>query len=355
MRGRELKGAGGEGAHKIPPRLRNINWEGEAPWTGAQQIIRKLYESDKGRDEPPSTEEGQSEAKKIKKFRKELRRVPLESYVTTPRPGIGHNRPPLTREEAFHKLADDQRGLPERAMLKLGHRTSGVLPYLAEHVGDLTHRMSENFAHLKGGRGTVKEKVDKTVRALNIPYGFEKEHDENLRSNYKFEVEHGRMTVPFDVFKQKVDSDLAKYANEHKKLKVYNRPQWFAREAAVALGEQNFNRARRMLRLLKDIVDNEDAYNQAVRFYHAPGFKSPTEKRKKERPESGVTTDVTSEHYHQVPYDRLFKEEKGSILEKIRFEKALKEIQEKRRTPSPKKGGGSVMMRNPYDYQPRAI
>ena len=300
------------------------------------------------------TNVGEQEWLENRRFRQAVEKAQkLEERLE--RPGIGHNRPPLTREEAFHKLADDQRGLPERAMLKLGHRTSGVLPYLAEHVGDLTHRMSENFAHLKGGRGTVKEKVDKTVRALNIPYGFEKEHDENLRSNYKFEVEHGRMTVPFDVFKQKVDSDLAKYANEHKKLKVYNRPQWFAREAAVALGEQNFNRARRMLRLLKDIVDNEDAYNQAVRFYHAPGFKSPTEKRKKERPESGVTTDVTSEHYHQVPYDRLFKGEKGSILEKIRFEKALKEIQEKRRTPSPKKGGGSVMMRNPYDYQPRAI
>ena len=89
MRGRELKGAGGEGAHKIPPRLRNINWEGEAPWTGAQQIIRKLYESDKGRDEPPSTGKRQSEDKKIKKFRKELRRVPLGSYVTTPRQGGG--------------------------------------------------------------------------------------------------------------------------------------------------------------------------------------------------------------------------------------------------------------------------
>ena len=197
------------------------------------------------------------------------------------------------REKAFSELAYNQRGAPEIAMLGVQDKMSGgVVPYIAEHIGDLTHRMSEKFDFLKGSRGTVSEKVDKTLRILESQYGFEKEHAENLRANYKFRVEKGRINIPFDIFKEEVDDALAKYANEHKQLRVYNRPQWLAREASVAIGEQNFDRARKLLRSLKKIVDDEGVYAHAISTYK-PGVS--------------------------------------------------------------KKHGGSVIMKNPYDYQPRAI
>ena len=62
----------------------------------------------------------------------------------------------VAKEKAFFELADSQRGTPEQAMLKVTRLIGGgVYGYVAEHVGDLTHRMSENFKFLKGGKENV--------------------------------------------------------------------------------------------------------------------------------------------------------------------------------------------------------
>lgn len=48
------------------------------------------------------------------------------------------------RSIAFKELAEAQRGVPELAMLDVQRaNVGGVLSYVVEHVGDLTHRMCQ--------------------------------------------------------------------------------------------------------------------------------------------------------------------------------------------------------------------
>ena len=94
----------------------------------------------------------------------------------------------MEKNDKFNELAQAQRGEPENAMLRCQmHPLGGGVHTLAlEHVGDLTHRMSENFAFLQGQYGNVKEKVDKTLNWLNSGYGFRREMFENMQKNYDF-------------------------------------------------------------------------------------------------------------------------------------------------------------------------
>ena len=169
-------------------------------------------------------------------------------------------------EVRFQQLADNQHfGLPERKMEAVQFTNGGgVLNFVVEHVGDLTHRMAEKFNYLNGSRSTVQDKVDKTLRHLERPYGFEKEHQENLEVNHRVRAEKNP-DYTFEEHKAAVDQSLNDYADEHAKLEVYNRPQYLAREAAVALGRQDFDRARYMLNNLKKIVDDPARYDAAVR------------------------------------------------------------------------------------------
>lgn len=68
----------------------------------------------------------------------------------------------------------------------------------------------------------------------------------------------------FEEYRTEVDQSLSDYADEHSKLEVYNRPQYLAREAAVAVGRQDFDRARYMLNQLKSLADNPSQYAVAV-------------------------------------------------------------------------------------------
>lgn len=172
------------------------------------------------------------------------------------------------QEEAFDLLADDQRGLPERAMLVVQHASgSGVLNFVVEHVGDITHRMSEKFPYLRGSYGTVKDKVEKTLRALTSGYGFAKEHNENMVSNSRYRK------IPLTEYKDKIDKALRRYEIEHSQLKVYNEPQKWARDAAIALGAQDWDGAILYLSKLKNILQDEDQYKDAVSQYNPQGFK----------------------------------------------------------------------------------
>jgi hypothetical protein len=146
---------------------------------------------------------------------------------------------PVSVVKAFDDLASAQRGRPERAMgaaqWALG---GGVLSFAIEHTGDLTHRGWDAFhvARLDAGYEYMYDKVEKVLRTLTRPYGFRREHAENMRGNKN------------DM--QKVRNRLKIYAEEHKKLPVFNRMQWLSREAAVALGEGRFEMAAEYLEIL---------------------------------------------------------------------------------------------------------
>ena len=106
----------------------------------------------------------------------------------------------------------------------------GVLNGVVEHVGDLTHRMTEMVRHGNLGYENVEPKVRRTLRALTSGYGFVREHEENMRSNAK------SRGISLEEHTGRVDRALALYADEHAKLPVFNDAQLHAREAAVSLG-----------------------------------------------------------------------------------------------------------------------
>ena len=144
----------------------------------------------------------------------------------------------------FTEMAQTQRGAPERAMLRVQKaNVGGVLSPVVEHVGDLTHRIAE---HVGDARRVYKDavltdivldKAEKTKRWLDHPYGFRREHEENLRAN----AHYSDMT--YEAFKARVDKALEKYLYEHMGVPTYNEPQFLCRRAAIQVGKQEFEMA----------------------------------------------------------------------------------------------------------------
>ena len=158
-----------------------------------------------------------------------------------------------SREERFRELGDSQHeGEPERRMLKVQTvNGGGVLNPVVEHAGDLTHRMTEfpDDESYKSGFTFVKPKVDRIHRQLHHEYGFEKEMEQNTKNN----VKHTGLTEK--EFRERLDKSLAKYADAHRKLKVYNEVQLLSRELAVAIGEKRWDDARSIVDELKSHTD----------------------------------------------------------------------------------------------------
>jgi hypothetical protein len=150
-----------------------------------------------------------------------------------------------TREK-FQEIATLQRGEPEDAMQRVQMvMEGGVLNPLVEHVGDLTHRMTERVTFEYAGYVYVADKVEKTLRWLKSPYGFEKEMEENIRNNARFR------DVPEDEYRQRVYNALDKYAEAHSRLPAYNDAQKHAKEAAISVGKRQFQNAIRHLEELE--------------------------------------------------------------------------------------------------------
>lgn len=163
---------------------------------------------------------------------------------------------------AFKKLGDDQRGRPELAMVR-AQKTyrGGVLNPVIEHVGDLTHRMTHHLQHGDLDYSTVADKVRKTARWLSSGYGFEREFDENIAANAK------HAGVPTSELLSDVREALRAYAEAHRKLVVYNRAQWLAREAAILLGESDWGGSLRCLKMLGDMLSSEDEWERHATAY----------------------------------------------------------------------------------------
>lgn len=155
--------------------------------------------------------------------------------------------------KAFMDVADQQRGAPEHAMLKVQRAMGGgVLSVVVEHVGDLVHRMTE---HADAGywlEDIIQEKVKRGLMYLTHGYGFEKEMQENIRANNT------------DV--EKLDALLLQYANEHENLPVYNAAQFHGREAAIALGYKDWDKSIKHLQVLQNMLD-QNAYERVAATY----------------------------------------------------------------------------------------
>jgi len=155
--------------------------------------------------------------------------------------------------KAFLAIADMQRGAPEMAMLRVQRvMGGGVLSPVVEHIGDLTHRMTE---HADAGywlEDIIQEKVKRGLTYLTHGYGFEREMRENMKAN-KTDAEE-------------LDRKLIEYAKEHEKIPVYNAAQYHGREAAVALGYKDWNKAIEHLQVLQNMLDKK-AYERVAASY----------------------------------------------------------------------------------------
>jgi antitoxin component YwqK of YwqJK toxin-antitoxin module len=163
----------------------------------------------------------------------------------------------------FNKLGTAQRGAPERAMIAVQRAMGGgVLNPVVEHVGDLTHRMTEWVQMSYGGYDAVSDKVDRVLRALTDGYGFEREMEENIVSNARYDG------VNVSDYRRRVYAALDKYAAAHKALPVFNEVQRLARDAAVFVGQRKFDRATANLRKLKSYLDEgPDAWRERAMAY----------------------------------------------------------------------------------------
>jgi hypothetical protein len=114
------------------------------------------------------------------------------------------------------------------------------------------------------------EKVHKTERVMNHPYGFEREHAEqitenvnyyqNLDPNRKYPPRHPP-TVTTEEYTQKLDAAGEEFAQAHETLPVYNAPMSKARETAVHLGRQQFDEVRSDLKMLEYMTANQSRHN----------------------------------------------------------------------------------------------
>ena len=159
---------------------------------------------------------------------------------------------------AFHALANAQRGRPEvlatspKANPGL-YNATGAFTWMTEHVGDLTHRMSESYCdRLAYGIEAVAEKVRKALRYFTNGYGFWREVKGNIENNFHFRQKEYHINTDFETFTQDFIEGAKAYADAHIVLTVWNEAQWHAREAAVALGLRHFTELEHHLNIISN-------------------------------------------------------------------------------------------------------
>lgn len=163
-------------------------------------------------------------------------------------------------KQIFNKtIAQKQRGKPEQQMLRV-HQIAGggVMSVMVEHIGDITHRMTEHVTFDTAGYEFVKPKVEKGISYLNNGYSFNREFQENLKNNFLYMKENDRLQKhnisSLSRFKNIVYKELKKYAQEHEKIPVYNEMQYHARQSAVELGFRDFHKSLDHLIKLNNVL-----------------------------------------------------------------------------------------------------
>ena len=183
----------------------------------------------------------------------------------------------MEAREKFIELANSQLAKPEDYMKKL-QRTivgGGVMQPMIEHIGDLTHRMSQK-CYIEGepdvDRAINDIKVDKIemgLRRLKHPYGFVKEFEENIRNNFEHAYSTDTKISSFsslEEYREAIINGLVEYSRLHSELKVYNQAQYYAREAAVNLGKMEIEKTIHCLEKLNDMIESEEFFKEASKY-----------------------------------------------------------------------------------------
>jgi len=169
--------------------------------------------------------------------------------------------------QAFAALGDEQRGLPERTMLKAqGILGGGVMSFALEHVGDIIHRMTHHANYNQFYPDLAREKTKKTLGVLTNRYGFMKEHEENMQANIRYRTEKDP-TFSEQEHRANVDAILKQYSDEHAKLVPYNQLHRAAIRASVLLGQQQITQCIRMLQYIDTRAMDDDEFIKAASEY----------------------------------------------------------------------------------------
>lgn len=165
---------------------------------------------------------------------------------------------------AFEELGKLQRFRPEYAMLDVQRAMgSGILSSVVEHCGDILHRMTH---HVRYGSVYGLEKIQKVYKWLSNEYGFEREFRENILANAKYQHKEP------DQLYENISKALKKYAEEFEKLPVYNEVQALAKQACIAIGLQNFDKAREALKKLNILCPTQEEYEKQALKYELDGL-----------------------------------------------------------------------------------
>tara|TARA_Y100000310_G_scaffold211083_1_gene211815 strand:+ start:5 stop:4870 length:4866 start_codon:yes stop_codon:yes gene_type:complete len=157
------------------------------------------------------------------------------------------------REEFYEEnVGNVQRyGAAEKAMLKITMFHAGVLSPALEHIGDLTHRITQfPFVY-----GSVKEKVEKMINSLDRSWtsapmmSFLNEHEQNITNNVNYRKLNRKDYVA------KLQDGLDAYVAAHSTIPTYNEIQGHAKQAAIAIGNLNIDEALEHLRFIKSELD----------------------------------------------------------------------------------------------------
>ncbi len=175
-----------------------------------------------------------------------------------------HEISALSEAQYLHVIdsaAQLQRVAPENQMNVMQHRIGGgVYSHGLEHIGDLYHRIGEihSLIGLPHPPGTALQKIESMHRMLNAPYGFEREHRENIAGNRAWAVRQGK-EYPSDA---EISEMGEEYARRHYQLPSYNRPLHQARRAARSLGLQKFDTTRSALLQLRGMSASPEDWHR---------------------------------------------------------------------------------------------
>ena len=160
-----------------------------------------------------------------------------------------------------------QRGNPETAMINATMFHSGTLSPALEHIGDLTHRLTENpeFRY-----STVLEKIEKMIKNLDRSreiwgtdmMSFIDEHEQNIKNNIKYR------NVPEKEYRTTLNNLLSNYVTEHKKIPTYNEIQENAKQAAIAIGELDVDKSLNHLRFIQNELNKgQESFTKKTQEY----------------------------------------------------------------------------------------
>ena len=182
-------------------------------------------------------------------------------------------------DDAFIKLQEEQRGEPESMIYNNSNPgiqyATGPFTTLAEHVGDLIHRLA--YPNIKvgpsGGGGSsfgiraAREKVEITFWWVNrSSIEVKKDMQYTLKVNYDYYVEEGQYHDNFEQFVNEFNTASKRYAEAYKKLKPITQLQKYGRDAAIALGEQDWEKVRWNLLELRKYLKSP----KVKQFYFTP-------------------------------------------------------------------------------------